>query len=307
LQLMDRKPERLSRCPEAQALLTGYVEGELSPAERARVEGHMNICAACRKEEAEFRLSLGVLKNAPRHSSPADLYYGFAAKLDAAEKRSRILVSRLRYAGAAVCLLLVVGVSASPLVRLFSHNKPVAKFGVPQVLPDTSATSKDPSQPAQVTVPTDLNNLPPMFGTQSAPEKQDEVGTQQEGTTPEGPPAKRTAHNGKNGQTKPNDGDFLKIQPKEGLSADEAMALARQLALTRKAAGAADSTYVPYKDREFRQRMGLQSRAEFIPDRDERVQVGKVVTRIKTEYQADEEGRRKAVHIEVETFSGPEK
>ncbi len=41
----DRKAAAPSRCPETRALLSSYVEGELSGAEQARVAGHLHICA----------------------------------------------------------------------------------------------------------------------------------------------------------------------------------------------------------------------------------------------------------------------
>src|SRR5205807_10184285 len=60
----DRRTGPLSRCPEARELLPGYVEGELTAAERTRVSGHLALCHACRREEAQYRAALGLL-NAP--------------------------------------------------------------------------------------------------------------------------------------------------------------------------------------------------------------------------------------------------
>jgi hypothetical protein len=41
------------RCPEAEPLFTGYIDGSLDPASRARLELHLSTCAPC---AAEFKL-----------------------------------------------------------------------------------------------------------------------------------------------------------------------------------------------------------------------------------------------------------
>jgi hypothetical protein len=41
------------RCPEAEPLFTGYIDGSLDPATRARLELHLNTCSPC---AAEFKL-----------------------------------------------------------------------------------------------------------------------------------------------------------------------------------------------------------------------------------------------------------
>src|SRR5580698_166766 len=41
------------RCPEAEPLFTGYIDGSLDPASRARLELHLNTCSPC---AAEFKL-----------------------------------------------------------------------------------------------------------------------------------------------------------------------------------------------------------------------------------------------------------
>jgi anti-sigma factor RsiW len=42
-------------CDEIQALIAGYVDGELTPEERARVEEHVGSCSGCAQELADQR------------------------------------------------------------------------------------------------------------------------------------------------------------------------------------------------------------------------------------------------------------
>lgn len=115
-----RSRDGLNRCPEARALLSGYVEGELSGSEMRRIAGHLALCAACSSEEALYRQSLGALRQAQHEQAPhRDLYAGFEAKLARYENRSGRRQWTLRWAGAAGCLLLVAGASASYLRQSF--------------------------------------------------------------------------------------------------------------------------------------------------------------------------------------------
>lgn len=54
---------RTMRCDEARVLLMGYLDGELEPAAASRLEDHLAVCVACRREERAFR-DLGRLTEA---------------------------------------------------------------------------------------------------------------------------------------------------------------------------------------------------------------------------------------------------
>lgn len=54
---------RALRCEEARVLLMGYLDGELEPTTARRVEDHLAVCVACRREERAFR-ELGSLTEA---------------------------------------------------------------------------------------------------------------------------------------------------------------------------------------------------------------------------------------------------
>src|SRR5947209_17901793 len=121
---MDRRAAPLNRCPDARTLLPAYVEGELGNADARRVAGHLEICAACRREEAGYRLALGAIASAPKRESPADLFYGFQAKLEAGSRPSRNRMRRLRLASGAAAMVLVVAVSTAAVMKLSAPKSP---------------------------------------------------------------------------------------------------------------------------------------------------------------------------------------
>lgn len=52
--------KRALRCEEARVLLMGFIDGELQPPDVQRVEDHLALCVACRREERSYR-ALGEL------------------------------------------------------------------------------------------------------------------------------------------------------------------------------------------------------------------------------------------------------
>jgi hypothetical protein len=155
---MDAKMGALNRCADVSALLPGYVEGELSAAENRRVAGHLEICAACRREETEYRQAMGLLR-APRETArPGDLYAGFAAKLAKHETTSARRQLQLRWAGMAACLLLIAGAGAS---RLLLNGQGLEK--VRAIIPDkkiAAATSPDRTNRAPGQEKVIVKNIP---------------------------------------------------------------------------------------------------------------------------------------------------
>jgi anti-sigma factor RsiW len=59
-------------CRELVELITDYLEDRLSPIDRARFEGHLAECEACRAYVEQFRQTIRVLGRLPEESlSPA--------------------------------------------------------------------------------------------------------------------------------------------------------------------------------------------------------------------------------------------
>ncbi len=63
-------------CDMNQELLTGYIDGELAPAEREALEKHLPECGSCRQELEELRDLVGMVKGLPVHPVPASIAGG---------------------------------------------------------------------------------------------------------------------------------------------------------------------------------------------------------------------------------------
>jgi hypothetical protein len=70
------------KCDFDQELLTGYLDGELSPREQAEVESHLPACDPCRGELDELRELVGSVKNLPTIPVPDSLSEGIRAGLE---------------------------------------------------------------------------------------------------------------------------------------------------------------------------------------------------------------------------------
>jgi hypothetical protein len=86
---MKTNSSQTVRCDLIRPLLSSYVEGELTDDDRLRVEAHLESCDACRKEEREYRISLGVLKNATPAPVPENLLSEFHSKLSSPQSNPR--------------------------------------------------------------------------------------------------------------------------------------------------------------------------------------------------------------------------
>lgn len=122
----DAKSEQLSRCNDVHLLLPAYVEGELTPTESQRVAGHLTRCAACRREEAQYRLALSPLHVPARRTAPADLHAGFHVRLAHSQARAQRSRLQLRWAAAMGVLLLVVTSGASVWRAQVQRNSAVS-------------------------------------------------------------------------------------------------------------------------------------------------------------------------------------
>jgi hypothetical protein len=137
------------RCPDARALLPAYVENELSAIELRLVQGHLDICSACRNEEASYRLALSALSAAPRPAH-GDLYAGLSARLDNLERPASFRPRQLRWVATAACLLLVVGVGATIAAKTLFVGKPAGTESAP---PAVTFAQGDPNSGQQKPAP----------------------------------------------------------------------------------------------------------------------------------------------------------
>jgi anti-sigma factor RsiW len=101
-------------CHEVEALLDAYVDEELSPDERLRVERHLADCSACRETTDEIRSLVDAASKLPRGISPGrDLYPDIRNRIERHEiaafaDRSMPPVRRIPWMALAASLLVVV-------------------------------------------------------------------------------------------------------------------------------------------------------------------------------------------------------
>jgi anti-sigma factor RsiW len=264
------------------SLLPSYVEGELAANDRERVAGHLQICSECRAEESRFRTSLGALAGYQPVAAPRSLYAGFAARLDAVDRAHRKQALRLRFAGAAACLLLVTAVSARPIIqRLIS----------PGALESIDIVKPVASSKATITFNHPGQKVVHKVERPSAPQETAIVVPQPIEVEPAFPRmrSKREA-------VAAAPVDFLDVKPKVGPSARDQFASG----VTR--SRDLESDAVPVRS----ERAGdSNADAGFIAERNERIKVGDTLTTVKTGYQLDEDGRRTVVKVNIGTVTIP--
>ena len=284
MQLMGKKALQRTRCSDARALLPEYVEGELGAVDHERVAGHLQMCPECRQEERQFHKALAPLAGAPRVMAPADLYRGFAAKLDERERIWHRRAVTFRLAGAAACLLVVIGVGAAPLIqRIMSWvEQPV---DIPQK--NSSVAARPNANAPQIRV----TQKPPVYREPDAREsKIVEPAPSEQAPTP-----LRTYRTDRTDKSEiPR--SFLDVAEQRGVTARQQF--------TEKAAGPEAVHYGRKPQAYVKAENGLSivvSRGtDFIPERDERIQVGDNVTTIKTGYKLDEGGKRRVVKVNID-------
>jgi anti-sigma factor RsiW len=303
LRLSDR------RCNDAQTFLPAFVEGELTAAESHRVAGHIAVCGHCRQEAAAYRQAMGFLHTQSRPAAPGDLYAGFAAKLAQQEMPRRYRPTALRWAGAAACLLLMLGAGAAvyralpsaapvqvaqetPLPHTRTVGNPVSSGSVPTAptavvplsVPENVASGAPTREPVRLNPnPPAPPRSDPFAGTPSVRHKAERVASRPDKPTKAVPAPQETADAG-NG--------FLSVRPKSGLSAAE------QLRLARRAEEAEAKSGPPLRR--------TPRVAAIVADSDETVRVGDRVTRIQTSSGYDRTGRRVLIGVNIGTSGASE-
>ena len=94
---------RKTECQRVRELLSPYIDEQLSPAEMATVEGHVERCSACRDELEALRATTDLLHRVPMVPSPRS----FALAAPAARRRP-VAWGVLRVATAMAMLVLAV-------------------------------------------------------------------------------------------------------------------------------------------------------------------------------------------------------
>jgi hypothetical protein len=97
-------------------MIPEYCDGRLSVEDAARVEAHLERCAACRSAADDFRFASALLTRLPVTKAPDSLWPGILAGLDArdkkSEKDSRFVFLSARRLALAATTVVAIGVAA---------------------------------------------------------------------------------------------------------------------------------------------------------------------------------------------------
>ncbi len=305
----------MHRCPEARELLPAYVENELSPVENSRLAGHLSVCPDCRREEAHFRRALGYIGSDPikQVERAGDLYTGFAAKLEAANRRP-LGRPRLQWAVALASLAVVVVAGAGPVANLLAKRNAVPAIVSLPAIPrrEIAPSNVSPKQEQRIVNVPQLTDRNPDREEPSAPTptvttNETGQGNNQvenpitENRKPEGPVYR---HNKRGHRIEQQDHtDFMDVRDDSGRSLRDRL----KERTVSSAQGPSDNSLPSVKDNRRQPELQEPVQSPLVPVREERVQVGNRVTKVKTGYREDAEGNKTGIEINISTFSGPGK
>jgi hypothetical protein len=112
---------------EIRARLSEYLERDLDPAERSRVEGHLGGCASCSRELHELRETVSLLRRLPEPGHPpalADAVLARIASEASGQARVRSLFARFGDAVAEPRVALALAAGLAGVFLLFQPVTP---------------------------------------------------------------------------------------------------------------------------------------------------------------------------------------
>ena len=105
--------KRKSECQKLEGMLSQYIDGQLSPPERERLESHIEGCDACHRQLESLRATVDLLHRVPVVSPPR--YFTIA---EVAPKRRAVAFGALR-AATAVAVVLLAFLFVGDAINLF--------------------------------------------------------------------------------------------------------------------------------------------------------------------------------------------
>lgn len=102
-----------NRCGEYNEILSAYLDGELTPAERVVLLQHLASCPACRAALDEYRAIGSRIRALPPVQAPESLTASvYMHTVDAPPRRLQVLTNRMAYPAAAIAAVLMVFIVA---------------------------------------------------------------------------------------------------------------------------------------------------------------------------------------------------
>jgi hypothetical protein len=170
--------KQLNRCHKFRDKLSAFAAGELNPSEMEQVQEHIRSCPACSAEAEQYRSALTLLRDAPQAPPPGDLYPSFAARLAREDKALDVKRMRLRWASAAVCLL-IVGYGARSLEDMWTgSHRNMQQAGIQRY----SQSNPSASTSREIAISSLPDNLKKKIAEQAS------LGTKDEGSASAAPP-----------------------------------------------------------------------------------------------------------------------
>ena len=133
-------------CKDIREDLSAHLDGELDPARRAEIDGHLASCDGCRAELERLRRLSKLLGDVPRAAAPA----GLASRIVAAARVPRPRILRLpRWTGAlaAAAAALLVGVVS--FVAMRREEEPARDMATPAAVRGAAELAGTPAAPAE--------------------------------------------------------------------------------------------------------------------------------------------------------------
>jgi len=141
---------RVSEHERAKVLLSTYLDGRASQAERALVERHLKSCADCERNLATLSATVVAVRDLPHVRAPRS----FALPRSMAKQpRSAPWLYPLLRTATAIATFLFVVVVAGDLYARFTPFSTSAPMAAPAALPSTSIAMQAAATPAQKSVP----------------------------------------------------------------------------------------------------------------------------------------------------------
>lgn len=112
----------MMNCKQVANLLSQYMEGDLSPRDASRVQGHILACRACADALERLTTAVEALETMPRDEPEVDLYNAFRSRLARkGRKRRPILILPRRWAVAGMAMALLLG--GSLIGSWYQHSR----------------------------------------------------------------------------------------------------------------------------------------------------------------------------------------
>lgn len=109
-------------CKQTHAMLSSYIDGEMTEQEKAMFEAHLSSCASCRHALEEMQGFVLFVRSLADETLPRDFAANFVIPTAAKEKKKRLKILRTRVVLAAAVFIFLIG-AVSILVNGFPQSK----------------------------------------------------------------------------------------------------------------------------------------------------------------------------------------